>query len=177
MSILTGDAIRIEVEHGRIVIDPFDPKRLGPNSYDLTLDRWLAVYAFGNSQCLDSREENPLNHFPIPEEGLVLSPGNFYLGSTMERAGSDHYVPMLEGRSSAARLGISVHLSAGVGDIGWKCPWTMEITVAVPVKVYPRMSLCQVMFYAPAGRITSRYTGKYVGQSGPVGSCMWKDRP
>lgn len=36
-------------------------------------------------------------------------------------------IPMLEGRSSIARLGLFVHITPGFGYVGFKGYWTLEI--------------------------------------------------
>lgn len=165
-----------EYDLGRVVIAPFDAESVGPNSYDVRLGNQLAVYT---SLPLDSRAENLSEMFTIPEEGWVLQPGILYLGSTVEEIGSDHYIPMYEGRSSMARLGIQSHLSAGFGDVGFKSQWTLEISVIHPVRIYAGDRIGQVYFNcinSVANLITNRYTGKYSGQSGPQTSKSYMDK-
>jgi dCTP deaminase len=107
---------------------------------------------------------------------LWLVPNEIYLACTNEECGSDLYVTCLEGRSSVGRLGMQVHLTAGLGDLGFKSHWTLEISVIKPVKVYPNVRICQAVFFKPFGTIGERlYKGKYVSQHGPVPSLMWKD--
>ena len=111
MSILLGDMIDREVRAGNICIDPYNPSNLGPNSYDLTLAPKLVRYT---RYPLVMDADNPCEELVIPPEGLLLEPGDFYLGATNETSTSKLYVPLLEGRSSIARLGITVHAAAGV---------------------------------------------------------------
>lgn len=165
MSILLGNEIENEYVSGRIKIKPFNLEFLGPNSIDVTLNRKLLTYEpvainydnrcgffvtkkiVDESVYLDLAKENPVYEIDIPEEGLILSPGILYLGCTNEIAGSDHYIPMYEGRSSMARLGIQSHISAGFGDIGFTSNWTLEITCIHPVKIYPNIRIGQVYFH------------------------------
>lgn len=107
------------------------------------------------------RVKNPTKEVVIPESGLLLKPGELYLGSTNEEAGSDIYVPMLEGRSSLGRLGVYIHVTAGVGDVGFKKRWTLELTVVKPVIIYPNIRVGQVMFHTAKGNTNTLYTGKY----------------
>lgn len=94
--ILSGK--EIEKHLGKeIVIEPYDPSRLNPNSYNLSLANELLVY---EHDVLDMKTPNPTRHLTIPEEGLVLEPGRLYLGRTNEFTRTDGFVPMLEGRSS-----------------------------------------------------------------------------
>ncbi len=181
MGILSGPEIVDQVNAGRIIIDPFDEENVGPNSYDLRLGPNLLIY--GNSPpetyvnqltCLDVREDNPTVGVVIPADGKVLEPGVLYLGSTIEKAGSDHYVPCIEGRSSMARLGISMHVTAGFGDHGFKYVWTLEITVVHPVRVYPGMRCCQIVFHNLIG-VRQPYRGKYVDADGTIASKSHED--
>ncbi len=184
MSILLRAEIEKEYERGAIILNPYIPENLGPNSYDVTLHNTLTVYVIKSSKFsprhsyLDSRGENVTKTFTIPPDGFILKPGILYIGCTVEEAGSDYYIPMYEGRSSMARLGIQSHISAGYGDIGFKKQWTLEITVTHPVKIYPGMAIGQVYFHHvnPAYNLPQyRYNGKYVNQSGPTPSLSYMD--
>lgn len=181
MSILLGEEIQDEYNEGKIVIKPYDAKQVGPNSYDVTLSNTLKVY-FGNIEkgemVLDVKKRNGTLTINIPEEGMVLRPGTLYLGSTVEAIGSDHYIPMYEGRSSMARLGIQSHISAGFGDIGFKQRWTLEITVVHPVRIYPGMKIGQIYFHHVNPEFNNkywRYQGKYKNQNEPQESKSFLD--
>jgi dCTP deaminase len=171
MSLLTGPEIVKQVEAGNIVIDPFDPKRVGSNSYDLALSPVLRTYVDSE---LDMRKENGLTEWEIPGNGLVLQPNRLYLGMTIEKAGSFTFAPMLSGRSSAARLGIFPHIVAGFGDVGFCDRWTLEIVVVQPVRIYAGVRLVQLYFETVRGEL-KLYDGKYKQQDGPTGSRFWKE--
>jgi dCTP deaminase len=170
--ILTGTEIQRMVVQGRITIDPFDRDCLQPNSYDLHLSGVLSYYDLSKVRYLDPRQECPTVDMVIPGEGVLLEPGRVYLGSIIETVGSKEFVPRLEGKSSLGRLGVKVHLTAGFGDLGFVAPWTLEIEVTHPVRLYPGMRVCQVMFTSTLGDRTMQYEGKYVGQTGPTPSRM-----
>lgn len=155
--ILSGREIEREVKAGNIVIDPFDAKQVNPNSYNLRLESTLLTY---DCRTLDADTPNLTSSHNLPPEGLVLYPGILYLGSTVEKAGSDKYVPLIEGRSSIGRLGVSVHVTAGFGDIGFLGRWTLEITCVHEVWVFPKMEICQVCFHEIKGDY-DLYNGKY----------------
>lgn len=171
---LTGYEIANQMMNGRVLIDP-PPQKIGPNSADLTLSPWITTYKTG--VVLDMKEPPNGLTFKMPPEGMVLVPGNLYLGSTVERAGSDFYVPGIEGRSSVARLGLQVHVSAGFGDVGFKGRWTLEMSVVHPVRIYPGVRICQVFFHTVEGH-TELYDGKYTHQErleSPMESELWMD--
>lgn len=77
-----------------IIIDPFDKKRINPNSYNLSLYKELLVY---ENVVLDMKTKNTTSKIIIPEDGLLLEPNKLYLGRTNEFTSTDKYVPMLEG--------------------------------------------------------------------------------
>ena len=175
MSILLKDEISDNHKNGNIHIQPYNPDQLEPNSYDVRLSNILKVY---DNFPLDVKKNNKCNSFIIPEEGFVLQPGILYLGSTVESIGSDYYVPMYEGKSSIARLGIQSHISAGFGDIGFKQKWTLEIIVVHKVKIYPNMKIGQICFHninEKYNREENRYNGKYTDQQGPQPSKSYLD--
>jgi len=163
---------------------------LNPNSINVSLGKILKTYTpfkikktkkglmFVKTKeiVLDVKKKNKVYEYEIPEEGVILSPDMFYLGNTIEEAGSDVYIPMYEGRSSLARLGLVSHLSAGFGDVGFKSQWTLEIAVQEPLKIYPRMRIGQVYFVSGSSQYPIyKYEGKYNGQNGPQESKMYLD--
>lgn len=176
VSVLGDTRIREAMERGEIKIRPMAPDAVGSNSVDLHLSPHLAVYG---EQVLDAREEADVIRFKIPPCGYVLMPGELYLGSTVEWTSSGPYLPVLEGTSSAGRLGISVHLTAGIGDQGFVGYWTLEIAVVRPVRIYGGEPVCQILFHEVAGRVAVPY-GKKPGQNYqgagelPQPSRMWK---
>lgn len=165
MSILSDSAILEEIEKGNIVISPFDPDCLGSNSYDVHLSQHLAWYVFEprdqrRRRVLDAKLHNPIAHFEIPEEGYVLLPGCLYLGSTLEYTETQNFVPILDGKSSAGRLGIFIHATAGKGDVGFCNHWTLELSVVEPVRVYAGMPIGQLIYYTVEGEVIRPYNRK-----------------
>lgn len=185
--ILTGPLIEELVRDGDITVDPYDEKLVGPNSVDLRLHKDLRIYEEipqrnrglpgaipmrpHNHNPLDMKRDFPTRKFEIPEEGEVLIPGTLYLGCTIERVGSDHFVPMVEGRSSCGRLGLQVHMTAGFCDTGFLGTITLEMTVVHPLRIYPNVPICQVFFLRPEGHIRL-YEGRYQGHTEPTASRM-----
>lgn len=155
----------------KIVIEPWDERKLNPNSYNLTLSKNMRWYP--GKYILDVRKK-PLcsAHVSIPEDGFVLEPHELFLGCTNEYTESHNLVPMINGRSSLARLGISVHQTGGFGDIGFCGNWTLEITCIRPVRIYAGMEFAQLCWFKPTGNIDKIYQGKYQHSQSddPVGS-------
>jgi dCTP deaminase len=155
--ILSGNEIRQQLGRN-ILIDPFDESRLNPNSYNLSLHDELLVY---EEVVLDMRKSNRTERIRIPDDGLVLTPNQLYLGRTVERTETHNLVPMIEGRSSIGRLGLFVHVTAGFGDVGFCGYWTLEMFAVQPVKIYPGVPICQIFFHQIAGDITEYSSDKY----------------
>ena len=155
-----------------IVIAPYDPKRLNPNSYNLSLHPDLLVYE--NKQ-LDMKIANPVQKLTIPEEGLVLEPDRLYLGRPNEFTKTDRFVPMLEGRSSVGRLGLFIHVTAGFGDVGFAGYWTLEIFCVQPIRVYPHVEICQIYYHDIRGDYDLYQSGKYQNNTGIQPSLLYKD--
>lgn len=169
--ILSGKEILRHI--GReIVIEPFDEKRINPNSYNLTLADELLVY---KSDVLDMKCANPTERIVIPKDGLLLEPNRLYLGRTNEYTKTDGYVPMLEGRSSTGRLGLFIHVTAGFGDVGFAGYWTLEIFCVQPIRIYPNVEICQIYYHGIEGEYDLYSSGKYQNNSGIQPSLMYKD--
>ncbi|MBF6228516.1 dCTP deaminase [Nocardia abscessus] len=169
--ILTGSEIESQVAQGRITIDPFEPEQLNPNSYNFRLGDVLKVYS---ETILDVRKPNSVKTIYLPEEGMILQPDRVYLGSTVEVMGSDHYVPIIRARSGVARLGLFIHITADLIDIGSVNQWTLQLHAVQPLRIYPGMLLGQVTFWRTEGPVTL-YSGKYQGSLGPQESAIHLD--
>ncbi|MBN1851475.1 MAG: dCTP deaminase [Pirellulales bacterium] len=154
--ILSGQEIRKRLG-GDIEIEPFHESQIGPNSYNLSLHHELMVY---EEVVLDMAKANRVRRIPIPQEGLVLSPNQLYLGRTIERTATHNLVPQIEGRSSIGRLGLFIHVTAGFGDVGFSGYWTLEMFCVQPVKIYSGVPVCQIIYHELIGDIV-KYDGKY----------------
>ncbi len=184
--ILSDLLILEEIEKRNIKIEPFDRECLGSNSYDLHLSKYLACYKApcGRIECncceLDAKEHNEIEHFEIPDEGILLRPGNLYLGSTVEYTETLNCVPCLEGKSSTARLGLFVHVTAGFGDVGFSNHWTLEMVATLPIRIYAGMPIAQI-FYHITGKVSESYRDKKSAKYNertirPMESMMWKNK-
>ncbi|RMG59339.1 MAG: dCTP deaminase [Bacteroidetes bacterium] len=175
--ILSDTRILEAIAQGHILIEPFRRDCLGSNSYDVHLGRYLATY---QDRELDARKHNGIIELLIPEEGFVLQPNTLYLGVTEEYTETHQHVPFLEGKSSVGRLGIHIHATAGKGDVGFCNTWTLEITVAQPVRVYAGMPVGQLIYFDVDGQVENPYhhkvDAKYTHRTlKPVESMMWKN--
>lgn len=158
---LTANEILLQRSIGNIVIEPFNEAQMNPNSYNVRLADELLIY---EDAILDPHHKPRTKALRIPPEGLVLQPGQLYIGSTVEYTETQNLIPCIDGRSSVGRLGIFLHVTAGFGDVGFRGRWTLEIAVLRPVRVYPGMEIGQIYYEVPDGEITQTYAGRYQDQ-------------
>jgi len=179
--ILSDRTIREALSSGRVVIDPLDEARIQPSSVDLRLDRLFRVFRNHTAGVIDLKEDlDELTELvKVDEDGVfMLHPGEFVLGSTMERValGAD-LVGRLDGKSSLGRLGLLIHSTAGFIDPGFDGHITLELSnvARLPITLYPGMRIGQISFLAmttPADRPygSGALGSKYQGQRGPTPS-------
>jgi dCTP deaminase len=174
------------LEEGRIEIDPYDESLLQPSSVDVRVDRFFRVFHNNRYPYIDVREEQEdLTELVEIEDGtpFILHPGEFVLGSTLERIRlPDDLVARLEGKSSLGRLGLLIHSTAGFIDPGWDGHVTLELSnvANLPVTIYPDMKIGQISFVQLTEPAATPYgTGtigsKYQGQRGPTPSKYWQN--
>lgn len=169
--ILTGAEIKHRIG-GDIRITPFEESQLNPNSYNLCLHNELLIY---EEVVLDLKEPNRYRRLEIPESGLVLSPNQVYLARTVEHTETHNLVPMIEGRSSLGRLGLFVHVTAGFGDVGFKGYWTLEMFAVQPIRIYPGIQICQIIYHTLEGRIEEYRSGKYQNNQDIQPSLLYRE--
>jgi dCTP deaminase len=184
--VLSDRDIRAEIAAGRIVIDPYVPEAVQPSSVDLHLDRRFRVFRNSRYPYIDVREEQPeLTELVeiADDEPFILHPGEFVLGSTLERVElPNDLVARLEGKSSLGRLGLLIHSTAGYVDPGWEGNLTLELSnvANLPITLYDGMKIGQISFQrlsspVEVGYGDARIGSKYRGQRDPTASLYHRD--
>ena len=184
--VLSDRTIRRLLEEGRIGIDPYDESLIQPSSVDVRVDRFFRVFHNNRYPYIDVREEQEdLTELVEVEDDspFVLHPGEFVLGSTLERVTlPDDLVARLEGKSSLGRLGLLIHSTAGFIDPGWDGHVTLELAnvANLPITVYPTMKIGQLSFVQLTEPAEHPYGSdglgsKYQGQRGPTPSKYWQN--
>ena len=179
--ILSDVTIREELAAGRIIIDPLGDRAVQPSSVDLHCDRYFRVFRNDTTPYIDPKQpQEDLTELVEVADGsaFILHPGEFVLGSTLERVAlPDDLVARLEGKSSLGRLGLLIHSTAGFVDAGWDGHLTLELSnvANLPIAIYPGMKIGQISFLKmttpaehPYGSDTAG--SKYQGQRGPTPS-------
>ncbi len=179
--VLSDRAIRRRVEAGRIGIDPYDGELMQPASLDVRVDRLFRVFRNSRYPYIDVKlEQEGLTELVevAGDEPFILHPGEFVLGSTLERVTlPDDLVARLEGKSSLGRLGLLIHSTAGFVDSGFSGNLTLELSnvANLPITIYHGMPIGQLSFMRMDGPVERPYgtgdTGsKYQGQTEPTAS-------
>ncbi|MGA1074461.1 MAG: dCTP deaminase [Ilumatobacteraceae bacterium] len=181
--ILSDRSLRQQISDGRIVIDPLDESLIQPSSIDVRISHLFRVFRNHTAGVIDvKRDMTGLTELvEIPEDGsepFMLHPGEFVLGSTLERIGvPDDLVGRVEGKSSLGRLGLLIHSTAGFIDAGFDGHITLELAnvASLPITLYAGMKIGQVSFMQMTTSAERPYgsgaTGsKYQGQRGPTPS-------
>src|SRR5438874_10885862 len=184
--VLSDRTIARYLEEGRIQIDPYDESLLQPSSVDVRVDRFFRVFHNSRYPYIDVREEQEdLTERVEVDDGMpfVLHPGEFVLGSTLERIRlPDDLVARLEAKSSLGRLGLLIHSTAGFIDPGWDGHVTLELSnvANLPITIYPGMKIGQISFMQMTEPAATPYGSaaigsKYKGQRGPTASRYWQN--
>jgi len=184
--VLSDRTIRRLLAEGRIGIDPYDESLMQPASVDVRADRLFRVFRNSRYPYIDVKaEQEGLTELVevTGDEPFILHPGEFVLGSTLERVTlPDDLVARLEGKSSLGRLGLLIHSTAGFIDPGWDGHVTLELSnvANLPITIYPGMKIGQLSFVQltePAERPygSGGLGSKYQGQRGPTPSRYWQN--
>jgi dCTP deaminase len=183
--VLSDRTIRRLVGEGRIGIDPFDETLVQPSSVDVRVDRYFRVFHNSRHPFIDVKEpmDDLTELVEVNSRPFILHPGEFVLGSTLERITlPDDLVARLEGKSSLGRLGLLIHSTAGFIDPGWDGHVTLELSnvANLPITIYVGMRIGQLSFVQLSEPAEEPYGSdglgsKYQGQSGPTPSRYWRN--
>ncbi|HEY7003128.1 MAG TPA: dCTP deaminase [Gaiellaceae bacterium] len=185
--VLSDRTIRRLLEEGRIGIEPYEEALLQPSSLDVRVDRLFRVFRNSRYPYIDVKEPmeelTELVEVSDEDQPFILHPGEFVLGSTLERVTlPDDLVARLEGKSSLGRLGLLIHSTAGFIDPGWDGHVTLELSnvANLPITIYHGMKIGQLSFVQLSEPAESPYGAsglgsKYQGQQGPTPSRYWKN--
>jgi dCTP deaminase len=185
--ILSDRTLREQLDAGRIVIDPLDETLIQPSSIDVRISNLFRVFRNHTRGVIDVKQdltdlteliEMPASLDGNDTEAFMLHPGEFVLGSTLERVGvPDDLVGRVEGKSSLGRLGLMIHSTAGFIDAGFDGHITLELAnvASLPITLYPGMKIGQISFMEMTSPADKPYGqgaagSKYQGQRGPTPS-------
>ncbi len=188
--ILSDRDIRAAIADGRIRITPQPDleEHLGSVSIDFQLGNTFMVFEHSRFSYIDPRQPQSIGEamrtIVVPDgEPFIMQAGDFALASTVESLElPDDLLGRLEGRSSIARLGITVHSTAAVFEPGWVGTATMELSNLgrMAVALYPGMRLCSFTFETVSSPVETPYRlkkgNKYAGQHEPRASMLSEEQ-
>jgi dCTP deaminase len=184
--VLSDRTIKRLLAEDRIGIEPYDEALLQPSSVDVRVDRFFRVFHNARYPFIDVKQPQDDLTEAVEigdEQPFILHPGEFVLGSTLERVRlPDDLVARLEGKSSLGRLGLLIHSTAGFIDPGWDGHVTLELSnvANLPITIYFGMKIGQISFMQLSEPAETPYGSgelgsKYQGQKGPTPSRYWQN--
>nr|VFK54516.1 MAG: dCTP deaminase [Candidatus Kentron sp. TUN]VFK56310.1 MAG: dCTP deaminase [Candidatus Kentron sp. TUN]VFK57353.1 MAG: dCTP deaminase [Candidatus Kentron sp. TUN] len=187
--ILSDIDVLKRVNDGSIKIDPpLIEEHLGGMSLDLRLGRKFRIFRESFSPCIEiGPSGKPLN-FPMSDDLMeireiegdnpfYLHPNQLALGITLESITlSKDIVGFIDGRSSLARVGLMVNITAHTIEPGWEGNITLEFANLgrVPLALYPGARICALRFEQLSSPARQSYdikqSAKYLRQNAPHAS-------
>lgn len=186
--------IEQHLEEGKIVIEPRpDSSRISGVSVDVLLGNEFRVFQAHTAPYIDlsgPKEEVSAAIDRVMSDEIyindgdvfILHPGELALAVTHESVTlPDNIVGWLDGRSSLARLGLMVHVTAHRIDPGWSGRIVLEFYNGgrLPLALRPGMVIGALNFETmsgPAARpYNKRTNAKYKSQQGAVASRIDQD--
>ncbi len=167
--ILTTEVILKEIENGNLSITPFNKENVGPASYDITLSNVLRIFKKSGSPT-PYPINNKANYLELTErieikDEFILQPGEMVIGISQEKIElSESLCAWIQGRSSFARIGLTVHITASFVQPGVKNKQVFEIlnNSNIPLALIPGVRIGQLIFQRCEGKAV--YSGKFGDQ-------------
>jgi len=160
------------IDEGKLNITPFSKRQVGPGSVDLTLGNVFRVFEKirGIIHVKGDPHVERFTKLVSVKDGdyLLLMPGELVHGITRELiALPDDVAGWIEGRSSYARMGLMIHMSAGLVQPGTRNRQVLEVNnmSPAPIALYPGVRICQLVLESVRGR--ARYGGRFRRQRRP----------
>jgi dCTP deaminase len=172
ITILSKNEILKLIKERKIEIIPSDNVQVGPTSVDLTLGNEFRVFKkvreiFHVKEEVLFEEVSETVHVEN-ENYLLLMPGELVHGITKERIKlPNNLAGRIEGRSRFARIGLMVHMTAGLVQPGCNNKQVLEISnmSSMPLALYPGTSICQIVLEEVHGE--AKYSGRFKDQTSP----------
>ena len=155
-----------------------DDAAIGPSSVDLHLGPNLLRLGYGVTIDPERDQAHLWSHVPLRDDGRwLLGQNSLHLGVTAEEITvPGDMVALLHGISSLGRLGLLVHVTAGLIDAGNTLKPTLElVSLGGSILLRPGMRIAQVTYHKLDALALAPYHGKYLGDSVPVPSKMFQE--
>jgi len=172
--ILSNTDINSEIAKGNLKIADFNEDCMRPSSYLLRLNNSLLRLRDGFEE-IDTKKTDTAQYFDsydIAGEGLIVRPGDFYLGSSLEKLS----IPLnmcadLFQLSCYARIGLSINFSSNLVASSFGISKPSALTFEIKnlsnrnIRIYPFVKFCHIRFQYHKTMASQKYNGIYSGQS------------
>ncbi|MHA2428606.1 MAG: dCTP deaminase [Candidatus Hermodarchaeia archaeon] len=170
MCVLSKQEILKRVENGEISIEPFDPKMVGAASVDFTLGNKFRVFKPGSEPItvVENPDFETITEVVDVKDSYTLKPGELIHGMTAEKIRLPKNIcGRIEGRSSLARIGLMVHITAGLIHPTSKGNQVLEITNMSDrdIVLKPGTRICQIVLQRMVGE--AEFEGRFSDQNSP----------
>lgn len=178
MSVLADAALRRCYLNGQHLVSPLRTGAVQPASIELTLGRDLKRIDYGSVIDPAIDQSHLWQPQALREDGRwLLGQGALYLGVTDETVTiPDNMVGLLHGVSSLGRLGLLIHLTAGLVDPGWSGRLTLEIvSLGGAIYLEPGQRIGQLTLHFCTTPAEHPYSGRYAGDIDATVSRSFRD--
>jgi dCTP deaminase len=187
--ILSDIDIKEAIKEGKIIIEPFpEETQYQTTALDLRINGEFKEY---NPDLFKEDIEVTLNFLklkfiklksylrdlkPESDGSFIIKSKRFILAQTYEKISlppESQLAARIEGRSSTARLGLAVHLSAPTIHTGFKGKITLELINNGPfsIRLYPQKDIiCQLIFEQVVSKPERDIQSQFQGQTSVIGN-------
>ena len=180
--VLSDIEIQAEINAKRLIFDPpiTDLNRIGSSSVDLLLHEELVILPEGPvSGITIVPSDDQVDVMKIlntygkgktlsePSSTHRMAPHRFLIGKTLEEVTlPSHLAARIEGKSSLARLGLAVHVTAPTVLAGFKGRLYLEMYNVGPfqIELKARMKIAQLILEHVGLPALKEYQGQFYGQ-------------
>lgn len=180
--ILTDREIQTAISRGAIIIDPApSEKAYSSTSVDLTIDENLSIF-MPHKEGLETIIDPSAPNFnaeeilkdltrphKISSDGFILKQKELILAYSKEYVDlrpDTKFAARVEGKSSLARIGLSIHITAPTIHAGFDGQIRLEIVNhgPLPIRLRVGMRICQLIFEQTLKTPERGYRGQFSGQ-------------
>ena len=170
MTVLAHNAILKAINSKKIKITPFKKSQVGPGSIDFHLDKTFRVFRPVKEifHIKDKVDYKKVTKIITIDQYLTLLPGQSAHGITIESLTlPNNLCGWIQGKSTLARVGLMVHITANFIHPGTSGKQVLEMTNAgpMPLAIHPNIPICQIILQETKGQ--GNYQGKYNQQQTP----------
>jgi len=168
---LSHTTIEKYIDEGKILIKPdFDKKDIRPVGLRIHLAKDILIPEPGQTVDLQDPKELAYTEVDLVQEEFYLEPGAFVLGSTYESIQTPRDIlPLLDGRSTIARLGITTHVTASAIDGTFEAPFAPVVEIKnvgnFKMRLHFKDPIAMLLFAQLSAPVVQEMQSQYRGQN------------